>query len=262
ESLFYKDIDILPIGVPSSAVSDVELPAFDSKNFKVPIPEPFDKWKLDLKVQMEDPLLIRGNIAGGQIEGGFKATGTLAEPALDGTIYAKDVIAKLPFSTLKIHKGEIKFHPRNGLIPTLDIQGKSVVSNYDTSIFVYGLATDPKTTFTSFPPLAKNDIMTLLATGVTAQGLSNNSQAATLRALQLFLAKIKQESGQSRSTKLLEVILSSIDDFEFNINETNGFTGRKFSSAKIKLNPRIYITAQVDEEKQTRGLVVFVLKFR
>ncbi|MEO1858134.1 MAG: hypothetical protein ABGY95_12330, partial [Rubritalea sp.] len=52
ESLFYKDIDILPIGVPSSAVSDVELPAFDSKNFKVPIPEPFDKWKLDLKVQM------------------------------------------------------------------------------------------------------------------------------------------------------------------------------------------------------------------
>ena len=105
-------------------------------------------------------------------------------------------------------------------------------------------------------------IMTLLATGVTAQGLSNNKEAATLRALQLFLAKIKQESGQSRSTKILEVILSSIEDFEFNINETNGFTGRKFSSAKIKLNPHIYITAQVDEEKQTRGLVVFVLKFR
>ena len=104
--------------------------------------------------------------------------------------------------------------------------------------------------------------MTLLATGVTAQDLSNNKEAATLRALQLFLAKIKQESGQSHSTKILEVILSSIDDFEFNINETNGFTGRKFSSAKIKLNDRIYITAQVDEKKQTRGLVVFVLKFR
>ncbi|PQJ27927.1 translocation/assembly module TamB domain-containing protein [Rubritalea profundi] len=262
ESLFYKDIDILPIGVPSSAVSKVELPAIDSKNFTIPIPKPFDAWKLGLKVSMQDPLLIRGNIAGGQIEGGVKVTGTFAEPALDGTIYAKYVVAKLPFSTLKIHKGEIKFHPKNGLIPTLDIQGKSVVSNYDTSIFVYGLATSPKTTFTSFPPLAKNDIMTLLATGVTAQDLSNNKEAATLRALQLFLAKIKQESGQSHSTKILEVILSSIDDFEFNINETNGFTGRKFSSAKIKLNDRIYITAQVDEKKQTRGLVVFVLKFR
>ena len=262
ESLFYKDIDILPIGVPSSAVSEVKLPAIDTKHIKFLIPEPFDKWKLDLKVSMQDPLLIRGNIADGQIEGSIKATGTFAEPALQGTIYAKDVVAKLPFSTLKIHKGEIKFHPRNGLIPTLDIQGKSVVSNYDTSIFVYGLATAPKTTFTSFPPLAKNDIMTLLATGVTAKGLSNNKEAATLRALQLFLAKIKQESGQTRSTKILERVISSIDDFEFNINETNGFTGRKFSSAKINLNPRIFITAQVDEEKQTRGLVVFILKFR
>lgn len=262
ESLFYKDIDILPIGVPSSAVSEVELPAIDSKKIKLEIPEPFDKWKLDVKVAMKDPLLIRGNIAGGQIEGGFRATGTLAEPSLNGTIFANKVVARLPFSTLHIQKGKINFTPGNGLIPTLDIQGKSTVNNYDTSIFIYGPATDPRTTFTSYPPLPKNDIMTLLATGVTAQGLSNNKEAATLRALQLFLAKIKQESGQSRSTKILELLLSSIDDFEFNINEPDGFTGRKFSSAKIKLNKRIYITAQVDEKKQTRGLVVFVLKFR
>jgi hypothetical protein len=262
ESIFYKDIDILPIGVPSSAVSDVKLPALDSKDISIPIPEPFDKWKLDLKVSMQDPLLIRGNIAGGQIEGGFRATGTLGTPTLDGTIFANDVIAKLPFSTLKIKKGKIIFSPENGLIPVLDIRGKSDVNKYETSIYVYGLATSPKTSFTSYPPLSKNDIMTLLATGITATGLSDNKEAATFRALQLFLAKIKQESGETRGTKFLAHILSSIDEFEFNINETDGFTGRKFSSARIKLNKRIYITAQVDDKKQTRGLVVFVLKFR
>ncbi|MFC4993478.1 translocation/assembly module TamB domain-containing protein [Rubritalea tangerina] len=262
ESLFYKDIDILPIGVPSSAVAKVELPGLDRNKIVIPIPEPFDKWKVDLKVGMQDPLLIRGNIARGQVEGSIRATGTLGDPKLSGKIFANKVVARLPFSELRLTKGVLNFSPENGFIPTLDIQGKSMVNNYDTSIFVYGPATAPRTTFTSYPPLAKNDIMTLLATGVTATGLSNNKEAATLRALQLFLAKLKQESGNSRSTRALETVLSAVEDFEFNINETDGFTGRKFSSAKIKLNQRLYLTAQVDEEKNTRGLVVFVLKFR
>lgn len=262
ESLFYKDIDILPIGVPSSAVSQVELPAVNSNQFSLPVPEAIKNWNLDLTLGIKDPILIRGNIAKGQIEGKIKATGSVGNPLLDGQIFTKDVVARLPFSELRINKGQINFNANNGLIPTLDIQGKSLVNNYDISVVVYGPATAPKTTFYSYPPLAKNDVMTLLATGTTASNLSNNKEVATLRALQLFVAKLKQESGNKRSTQLLEKALSSVDDFEFNINESDGFTGRKFSSAKIKLNPRLYLTAQVDEEKNTRGLVVFVLKFR
>lgn len=262
ESLFYKDIDILPIGVPSSAVADVELPSLNSGKLTPDIPAPFGNWKLNVNLSMQDPLLIRGNLAGGQIEGSINAAGTLNAPTLKGSIIAEKVVARLPFSVLKIEKGYAHFSPENGLIPTLDIQGKSTIGNYDTSLYVYGTATSPKTSFTSSPPLPQNDIMTLLATGVTTSGLSNNKEVATLRALQLFLVKIRQESGGSKGTELLEKILGGIQSFEFNINETDHFTGRKYSSAKANINKRLYFTAQIDGQKQTRGLLVFIIKSR
>ena len=104
--------------------------------------------------------------------------------------------------------------------------------------------------------------MTLLATGVTTSGLSNNTEVATLRALQLFLVKLRQESGDSRGTKVLAKILGGIQGFELNINDTDHFTGRKFSSAKANINKRLYFTAQIDGKKQTRGLIVYVIKSR
>ncbi|WP_018970870.1 translocation/assembly module TamB domain-containing protein [Rubritalea marina] len=263
ESLFYQDIDILPIGVPSSAVSAVDLPPVTMPGLPLPIPEPFNTWKLDFVLGFADPLLIRGNIARGEVAGKVRATGTLERPKLDGTIATKDVLVKLPFSQLEIRKGNIVFDSKRlPLLPILDIQGVSTVNKYQTELFIYGSPLDPKITFTSQPPLPEADILTLIATGITPNDLKNNKEAATLRAIQLLLAKVKQNSEDSRSAKLLEILLSSVQNFEFNVNETDGFTGRKFSSAKINLNPKIFVTAQIDEEKNTRGLVVFVLKFR
>ncbi|MGJ8671487.1 translocation/assembly module TamB domain-containing protein [Rubritalea sp.] len=262
ESLFYKDIDILPIGVPSSAVSDVELPALNAKLIDFDIPEPFNKWKLDLSLRFEDPLVISGNIARGQITGGIKATGTLGDPKLDGAIVAEKIIARLPFSKLRIHKGLIEFKSENGLIPYLDIQAKTTVNNYDVSIFVYGPATNPKSAFTSNPPLAENDVITLLATGVTASELTNNTGAATLRAAQLFLVKLQQEAGETRKAIIIEKLLAILQEFELNIKETDGFTGREYSSAQVQLTKRFYLAAQIDDDNQTRGLLIYVLRFR
>lgn len=263
ESLFYQDIDILPIGVPSSAVANVDLPPVRVAELPLPIPEPFADWKLDFTLDFDDPLLIRGNIARGEVAGTVKATGTLASPKLDGEIATKGVVVKLPFSQLQIRKGRLVFDSSNRpLLPTLDIQGASLVNKYQTELFIYGSPLSPKITLTSQPPLPQSDIVTLMATGITPNDLKNNKEAATLRALQLFLAKFKQESENKTSAKIIATLLSSIQDFEFNVNETDTFTGRKFSSARMQLHPKVFITAQVDEEKNTRGLIVFVLKFR
>ncbi|MFC5050113.1 translocation/assembly module TamB domain-containing protein [Rubritalea spongiae] len=264
ESLFYKDIDLLPIGVPSSEVAAVKLPSLNSQiiSNEFDIPEPFNSWKLDLGLRFEDPLLIRGNIAGGEIAGGVKASGTLATPKLDGAITANKVIARLPFSQLRIDKGQLEFSAKDGIIPNIDIQGSSTVSNYDVSIFLYGSASKPKATLTSFPPLPPQDILTLLATGVTASGLSNNTGAATLRAAQLFLIKLKQESGSARETAVIEKLIGLLQEFEFNIDQTDGFTGRQYSSARVKLTDRFYLSAQIDDKNQTRGLLLYVLRFR
>lgn len=263
ESLFYKDIELIPIGVPSSEVAKVRMPALSKKKAddKLPIPEPFAKWKLDLTVRTDDPVLIRGNVAAGGLTGSIKVGGTLEKPAPAGTILVNRVKAKLPFSILEVKHGEIKFDPKNGLNPTLNIRGKSTIGSYDVSVFVYGDANSPKTAFTSYPPLPESEVMALLATGTTTSGLENQS-VATFKAFQIFLLKLQQRNEKPGGNKLFKTLLSGMDDLNLNVGETDPFTGRKFSSATIDFHRRWNFTAQVDDTQQTRGLIVYVIRFK
>lgn len=264
ESLFYKDVDLIPIGVPSSAVGDVTLPSLNTKATEtLPIPEPFGKWKLDLIVKTIDPILIRGNVGSGQIQGLIKVRGTLAQPSLDGTLFAKKVRAKLPFSMLSVDNGQIIFSPNNGLIPTLEIRGKSQVGTYNVNLYAYGSADDPKITLSSYPALPENEIMTLLATGATNAGLANRD-VATFKTLQILLQELKQRSDRPDGNRLFSKILSGIEDLDLKVGEMNQLTGEKYASATVKLHQRWYLTAQIDNDQppQTRGLVIFALRFR
>ena len=263
ESLFYKDIELIPIGVPSSEVAKVNMPALSKKKAddRLPIPEPFADWKLDLTLGTDDPILIRGNVASGNLTGSIKVGGTLTKPAPQGTILANNVKAKLPFSILEIAKGEIKFSPERGLDPILNIRGKSTVGSHDVSVFVHGSASSPKTAFTSYPPLPENEVLTLIATGTTTAGLEDPS-VATFKAFQVFLLKWQQRNNKPGGNKLFKAMIDSVDDLNLNVGESDPFTGRKFTSATLGIKKNWNFTAQVDDTQQTRGLVVYVIRFR
>jgi len=264
ESLFYKDVDLIPIGAPSAAIGDVSLPSLNSNAKKaLPIPAPFGQWKLDLTVKTVDPILIRGNVGSGQIQGSIKVRGTLAEPSLDGTLFAKKVEAKLPFSMLSVDNGQIIFRPENGLIPTLEIRGKSQVGEHNVNLYVYGSADDPKIALSSYPALPENEIMTLLATGATNSGLANRD-VATFKTLQVILLKLKQRNDRPGGNRLFRKVLSGIDDLDLKVGEENQLTGEKYASATVKLHQRWYLTAQIDNDQppQTRGLIIFALRFQ
>lgn len=264
ESLFYKDVDLIPIGVPSSAVGEVSLPSFKSKQAdKLPIPPPFDQWKLNVTVKTTDPILMRGNIGNGDITGSIKVKGTISEPTLDGTLRTKKVRAKLPFSILTIDDCKIIFKPGQGFIPKLEIKGKSQVGSHNVNLFVYGLASNPEIVLSSLPALPESDIMTLLATGTTNAGLEN-SDVATFKTLQILLLELKQRNDRPGGNRLFSTILSGIDDLDLKVGETNDLTGEKYASARVKLHDRWYLTAQIDngQEPQTRGLLTFALRFR
>ncbi|MGJ8677280.1 MAG: translocation/assembly module TamB domain-containing protein [Akkermansiaceae bacterium] len=263
ESLIYKDIELIPIGVPSSEVAKVQLPSISKTNKEggYPIPAPFNDWNLDLTLLAEDPILIRGNLAKGHIEGKLKVKGTLAKPEPDGTLYGKNIQARLPFSILAVDNGEITFTPENGFNPNLKVVGKSSIGSYDINVFVYGSTDSPQTSLTSSPPLPESEIMSLLATGSTTSNLANSNVAA-FKAFQLFLIKMKQRQQTASGNQLFQTMLSSIENFNVSVGEVNQFTGKKFTSASIDLSKNWNLTAQVYDSEQTRGLIVYVIKFR
>ncbi len=138
---------------------------------------PLRDWKFDITIGTDDPFRVRGNLANGRITANLRLTGTGARPLLEGPVTVEQLTARLPFSRLDISYGSIYFTPDQPLNPLLDINGESQVRDRRINVTIFGRANDPKTSFTSDPPLAQEQILTLLATGSTLDELRGDSGA-------------------------------------------------------------------------------------
>jgi autotransporter translocation and assembly factor TamB len=261
DSIFYRDIELLPIGSPFTTPAAARVPTFDVVRppTAAVVPEPFRNWGLNVQVRTQDPLLIRGNFATGEITGGIAIGGTLGAPSPNGTIRIKDFRAALPFSTLSVPSGTATFTPATGFDPMLEIRGTAEPRPYRVTLYAYGRSSDPQLILTSTPPLPENEIMTLLATGTTTQGLVN-PQAASARALQLLAEEIRR--GRFRFGRQLRPLLALLDNVDFNLDESDPYSTDSYSTATISLTDRWLLSAGVGSTGDTRGLVIWRLSFR
>jgi autotransporter translocation and assembly factor TamB len=260
DSLFYRDIELLPIGTPFTAPSAAALPKIDAPaNPAAAMPEPFRNWNLDVRVRTENPFLIRGNFATGTVDVNLRVGGTFGKPAPDGEVKISDFKAALPFSTLKVRKGTVRFEPASGFDPVLEIRGSAEPRPYRVSVFVYGRASNPQLVLTSNPPLPENEIMTLLATGTTTSGLEN-PQAASSRAMQLLAEELRR--GRFAVGKRLRPLLGLLDRVDFSLAESDPYSSDSFSTATISLTDRWYLSAGMGAEGDSRVMGIWRLTFR
>lgn len=267
ESLFYKDIELLPLNVPVSMPKAPRLPSLSKKVVNtgkkraLPIPEPFGSWAIDLRARTVDPFLIRGNLSKGEVVGMLTATGELADPQLNGSLVIGKLEAALPFSTLTIEGGRAIFSPRNGFIPELDIRAQSRIPPYRADLFVSGVATKPVINFSSNPPLPESEVITLLATGTTTSGLED-PDAARGKAFQLLIEQIRRAPPGSPLHPLAK-FAEPLKDVELQVAGADPFTGKRRNSVTIPVpqSDRWFVTASVDSESNTRGLVMYILRF-
>jgi hypothetical protein len=260
DSLFYRDIELLPIGTPFTAPSAASLPRIDAPaNPASSVPEPFRNWGLDVRVRTENPFLIRGNIATGRVDVNLRVGGTVGAPAPDGEVKISDFQAALPFTTLRVRSGTVRFSPANGLDPVLEIRGQAEPRPYRVSAFIYGTASNPQLVLTSTPPLPENEIMTLLATGTTTSGLEN-PQAASSRAMQLLAEELRR--GRFAVGRQLRPLLGLLDRVDFSLAEADPYTSESFSTATLMITDRWYLSAGMGAEGDSRVLGIWRLSYR
>jgi len=260
DGIFYRDIELLPIGKPFTGPSAAALPKIDPpKAEAAAIPAPFVNWGLNVTVRTEAPIFIRGNLADGEITGSMKIGGTVGSPAPDGAFQIKDLKASLPFSTLEVRNGTVRFTPESGFDPILEIRGTAEPRPYVVTAYVYGRASDPQLVLTSNPPLPENEIMTLLATGTTTSGLED-PQVASSRALQLLAEELRR--GRFRFGKQLRPVLALLDRVDFSLAESDPYSSDSFSTATIKLTDRWYVSAGVGATGDSRLLAIWRLSFK
>lgn len=157
----YKRIEITPLLAPSPTDDDIYIPP----NFAGIVPSPFNNWKVDLSVTNETPFLIQGNIASGEIIPNLKFSGTLGNPIPEGQVDLKQARAYLPFTTMFINEGVVKFDASAPWMPQLDIRGAAEVLDYDVQIYAYGPLNERRIILRSDPPLSQEQLVLLLTTG-------------------------------------------------------------------------------------------------
>ena len=255
-SRFFKEIEILPIELPGRPAPK---PPATSTGFS--LGPPLDKWKFDVKIKTEDPFGIRGNLANGQAVVNLALVGTGKSPALDGSVQIEKFDASLPFSQLHVNTGFVYFSPDEPFTPKLDIQAASSMQDYNISVYIYGTADDPKTVFSSEPPLPQEDIIALLATGVTASQLTGAGGGDVLagRAAALLFQRIYHKFFKQRAPAENESIASR---FKVDVGGVDPRTGQQEVGARFKLADDFYLVGDLDVSGNIRGQLKYLLRFR
>ena len=256
KSRFFKDIDILPIGLPGRPAP--QPPAEPAPvSFASP---PLRDWKFDVSVKTADPFLIQGNLANGRTVLDLKLAGTGLKPWLDGSVRIEQLMTSLPFSRLEITSGNIYFTAAKPFVPQLDIRGESTIRDYRVNVYISGDASNPQALFTSDPPLPQSEIVSLIATGATTQELTGDPNALAGRAGLLVAQKLyrkifkKNEPSQPKDSLLGNV--------QFDVGAPDPHSGQQSVQLRMPLGERFVLSGGVDVGGDFRGQLKYLVKFK
>jgi|GEM_PF-619386 len=252
----FKEIDLLPVLKLPADVPPVP-PDTSRSEAKLTLPPMLKDWTFDLKVRTRDPLLISGNLANGAISADVRLSGRGSAPQLTGAANIDRLLLKLPFSVVKITKGVITLRPAHPFDPDLDIRGDSRIGSNDITLYVYGDSTNPKTRFTSTPPLSEPDIVTLLATGTTLDGSAGDlaSEAAT-RAAFLFISEFYRKTFNKK-----KVVREEPPRLNMTFNPSGADRSNDSVQATYDLSENWRVTGRFTQTGRMKALLGYVLRF-
>jgi len=238
-SRFFKEIDILPIGLPGKPKP---APKSAPSTPNISLPPPLDTWKFDLaiKTREDDPFLVRGNLANGRVALNLVLGGTGKQPWVEGEVLVEQFTGSLPFSSITIENGHVYFTKNAPFQPTLEIHAQSKVRDYTVGAYIFGKATEPQLQLTSEPPLPHADIVSLLATGTTVGEISGNADVLASRAAMLAITslwkKVFKPKGSAAPPPPNKNDPGFADRFQLDLGAVDQKTGAREAIARFKVN--------------------------
>ncbi len=135
----------------------------------------FDPVLLDLQVNLNRNVQIKNSQVDGTMTGQVQVKGSPTNPVLTGQVNLEKA-SKLMFKSniFEVQTGNVSFINPTELQAELYISAQSRVSDYDVNLLVQGLSTNPVIKLSSVPPLPDQEIISLLALGVTSARLEQS----------------------------------------------------------------------------------------
>ncbi|CAN5668102.1 hypothetical protein BH09VER1_BH09VER1_01310 [soil metagenome] len=255
-SRFFKNVDILPIGLPGRPAPQ---PPPEPTVISFPKP-PLRDWKFDITIKTLDPFLVESNLARGKIVMDLRLGGTGLNPWMDGNVTIENLTASLPFSRLQIASGQIFFEKDQPFSPQLEIRGTSDIRDYRVQVYIYGPASDPTAIFSSNPPLPQAEVVSLLATGMTTRELAGDPNALAGRAAMLLLQKLYRTVFKKSGN--VENDSSFLSKVQLDLGATDPKTGKQSAGVRVPLSDRFTLIGGVDVGGNFRGQLRYIMRFK
>jgi hypothetical protein len=165
----------------------------------------------------------------------------------------------LPFSRLQVSYGFLYFDPSDSFNPRIDLQGTSVIRDYTVRVYVYGTLLSPEAIFTSEPPLAQEEIISLIATGATRAELSGGSNVLAGRAAMLLVQQLYRKVFKKGEPAQSNAFFNRLD---LDVGLIDPRTGRQQASARFRINDQFVIVGDLGVGGDFRGMVKYLIRFR
>lgn len=210
----------------------------------------FEPIVMDLNVNMNDGIRIKNSTVDGRAKGNLRVQGPPTNPSVIGTVNTvPPTNAIYRDKVFEVLTGNVNFNNPLEMNPELYISARSRIKEYDVNLLVQGTGKVPIFRLTSQPPLPEQDIISLLALGITNtkldQGIQSQAQeqqtAYQLGAVVLSNTPLNREIQQR-----LGVEVQFTSDFD----EARGIAVPKVTLSR-KLSQRISAIASRSFGEQT-----------
>lgn len=202
----------------------------------------FDPIALDINVFLENKYLVKNSQAEGYVNGNIQLKGPLSNILVFGKLEIEKG-TKLYFKdkTFELQSGLVNFASPTEINPELYIAANARVNEYDINLLIQGPAKTASTKMTSSPPLAENEIISLLALGVTSAQLEQNVQSkdqAAQTGYEIGAAVLSQSALTKNLKNRLGLEIQFVNQFDSTRN-----IGVLKATASKKLSNKIQATA-------------------
>jgi translocation and assembly module TamB len=150
---------------------------------------PWKDFRLDIALTGDAFMRVRTPVFQGTLSMDMRMGGTLEEPLLSGRVNVADGRVVFPFAAFAVESGGVELRMDQPFDLLLDLRGSSQRQGYDLMMEVSGLASEPMLRFTSSPPLPSEDILMMVVSGESPEGMHRYSTANRMGRLGQYFAQ-------------------------------------------------------------------------
>ncbi|MBA3684379.1 MAG: translocation/assembly module TamB domain-containing protein [Planctomycetes bacterium] len=178
---------------------------------------PLSTASFDLRVVADRSILLANNLVEATCSADLVLGGTGLVPRPTGDISTVDARVKLPFTSMRVARAELRFPEQDPFDPTISASGTARVNQYRLSIDVSGPLRAARIEVTSTPPLPPEEARLVLATGSTSaefasEGSERNALAKVGTYLGLELLRRSRGPGDPEDDGVLDRFSLSVGE--------------------------------------------------